>query len=73
MSQADSFNLRRSWQRYFMLRKEFVRQVDSEEKAEPEEDEAHHAEDEGDLKVAEAAEVLPTPVVHVRGDVYGRY
>ena len=56
-----------------MLRKEFVRQVDSEEEAEPEEDEAHHAEDEGDLKVAEATEVLPTPVVHVRGDIYRLY
>ncbi len=52
-----------------MLRKEFVWQVDPEKKAKPEEYESHHAEDEGDLKVAEAAEVLSTSVVHVWGDV----
>ena len=45
-----------------MLRKELVRQVDPQEEAEPEEDEAHHAQDEGDLEVAEAAKIFPALV-----------
>ena len=45
-----------------LLREELVRQVDPQQEAEPEEDESHHAEDEGHLEVGEAAEVLPAVV-----------
>ncbi len=41
-----------------MLRKEFVRQVNPQKKPQPEQDEAHHAQDEGDLEVAQAAKIL---------------